>query len=265
MYEQCFEQLDEEDKVRLKPIHAPVCGFGGEVMRPQEVIYFPVTLSDGKHSRTEDVEFLVLPATSKHDIILGREAIGDFNAHPSTAHGAVGVPTHTGVAIIHVNHHCFATESSKPCKIPKQAQRTEPEKGSKDISETTVNKKHGHPCVAVRRYDWFPAEDCGTQAAGESNIHANRPKKRNMGPEQTKAMNEQVQDLLHARIIRKIQYQTWVTNPVIIPKSNGTWQMCIDFKDLNKACQKDCYPLPEIDLKFDTVAPFKFKCFLDAY
>uniref|UniRef100_A0A251S2Q4 Uncharacterized protein n=1 Tax=Helianthus annuus TaxID=4232 RepID=A0A251S2Q4_HELAN len=25
--------------------------------------------------------------------------------------------------------------------------------------------------------------------------------------------------------------------------------MCIDFKDLNKACPKDCYPLPEIDLK----------------
>ncbi|XP_076934168.1 uncharacterized protein LOC143600328 [Bidens hawaiensis] len=86
-----------------------------------------------------------------------------------------------------------------------------------------------------------------------------------MGPDQTKAMNEQVQDLLQAGIIRLIQYQTWVANPVIVPKSNGTWQMCIDFKYLNKACPKDCYPLPEIDLKVDAVAPFKFKCFLDAY
>ncbi|XP_076924807.1 uncharacterized protein LOC143587391 [Bidens hawaiensis] len=34
MYEQCFEQLDEDDKVRLKPIHALVSGFGGEVMHP---------------------------------------------------------------------------------------------------------------------------------------------------------------------------------------------------------------------------------------
>ncbi|XP_076926462.1 uncharacterized protein LOC143589645 [Bidens hawaiensis] len=32
-------------------------------------------------------------------------------------------------------------------------------------------------------------------------------KKRKMGPEQTKAMNEQVQDLLHAEIIREIKYQ----------------------------------------------------------
>ncbi|XP_076902117.1 uncharacterized protein LOC143556750 [Bidens hawaiensis] len=127
MYEQCFEQLDEEDKERLKPIHAPVYGFGGEVMHPRGVISFPVTLSDGIHSRTEEVEFLVLPATSKHDIILGRETICDFNANPSTAHGAVGVPTRTGVAIIHVNRHCFATESLKPSKIPKQVQRTEPD------------------------------------------------------------------------------------------------------------------------------------------
>ncbi|XP_076915000.1 uncharacterized protein LOC143574212 [Bidens hawaiensis] len=88
MYELCFEQLDEEDKERLKPIHAPVSGFGGEVMHPRGVILFPVKLCDGVHSRTEEVEFLVLPATSKH-IILGREAIGDLNAHPSTAHGAV--------------------------------------------------------------------------------------------------------------------------------------------------------------------------------
>ncbi|XP_076922463.1 uncharacterized protein LOC143584262 [Bidens hawaiensis] len=100
MYEQCFEHLDKEDKERLKPIHAPVSGFGGEIMHPRGVTSFPVILSDGTHSRTEEVEFLVLPATSKHDIILGREAIGDFNAHPSTAHGAVEVPTPTGVAII---------------------------------------------------------------------------------------------------------------------------------------------------------------------
>ncbi|XP_076890052.1 uncharacterized protein LOC143541014 [Bidens hawaiensis] len=39
-----------------------------------------------------------------------------------------------------------------------------------------------------------------------------------MGPEQTKAMNEQVQDLLHAGIIREIQYQTWVANLVMVPK-----------------------------------------------
>ncbi|XP_076904442.1 uncharacterized protein LOC143559857 [Bidens hawaiensis] len=142
MYEQCFEQLDEKDKERLKPIHSPVYGFGGEVMHPRGVISFPVTLSDRIHSRTEEVEFLVLPATSKHDIILGREAIGNFNVCPSTAHGAVGVSTHTGVAIIHINRHCFSTESSKPSKVPKQVRRTEPDKW-------VLNKKFPDQTVTI--------------------------------------------------------------------------------------------------------------------
>ena len=86
-----------------------------------------------------------------------------------------------------------------------------------------------------------------------------------MGPEQAKACSEQVQELLDAGIVREIKYQTWVANPVMVPKSNGQWRMCIDFKDLNKACLKDCYPLPEIDFKVDALAPFRFKCFLDAY
>ncbi|GJW36074.1 reverse transcriptase domain-containing protein [Tanacetum coccineum] len=38
-----------------------------------------------------------------------------------------------------------------------------------------------------------------------------------------------------------------------------------DFKDLNKACPKDSYPLPKIDWKVESLCGFLFKCFLDAY
>ncbi|GKD32873.1 reverse transcriptase domain-containing protein [Tanacetum coccineum] len=41
--------------------------------------------------------------------------------------------------------------------------------------------------------------------------------------------------------------------------------MCVDFKDLNKTCPKDGYPLPEIDWKVESLCGFPFKCFLDAY
>ncbi|XP_076912442.1 uncharacterized protein LOC143570756 [Bidens hawaiensis] len=211
-------------------------------MHPRGVISFPVTLSDGTHSRTEEVEFLVLPATSKHDIILGREAIGDFNAHPSTAHGAVGVPTRTGVAIIHVNRHCFTTESSRPCKIPRQAQRTEPEKwilNKKFPDQTVIIGPSISEIVRtflkqllVKNIDifaWQTADMTGVRRSiSEHKLKVNPlitpivQKKRKISPEQTKAMNEQVQDLLHAGIIREIKYQIWVANPVIVPKSNGT-------------------------------------------
>ncbi|GKE62994.1 reverse transcriptase domain-containing protein, partial [Tanacetum coccineum] len=38
-----------------------------------------------------------------------------------------------------------------------------------------------------------------------------------------------------------------------------------DFKNVNSACPKDYYPLPEIDIKIEAVMGFPFKCFLDAY
>ncbi|XP_076960141.1 uncharacterized protein LOC143636431 [Bidens hawaiensis] len=280
MYEH-FEQLEEKDKARLKPIHAPTSGFGYEVMHPRGVISFPITLSDGIHSRIEDVEFLVLLARSKHDIILGREAIGDFNVIPSTAHVVVGVPTNTGIAIIHINKHCFTTESLKPSKIPKIVERTKPKKWAMNpkFPEQTVTIR---PTISeivrtflkqllVKNLDvfaWQPLDMTGVpREIAEHKLRVNPAfthivqKKRKMGPDQTKEMNEQVQDLLNARIIREIRYQTWVANPVIVPKSNKTWRMCIEFKDINKACPKDCYPLPEIDLMVGAVAPFRFNAF----
>ena len=50
-----------------------------------------------------------------------------------------------------------------------------------------------------------------------------------------------------ANVVREILHPTWVANPVVMPKANGTLRMCVDFTDLNKACPKDPYPLPRID------------------
>ncbi|GJU04038.1 reverse transcriptase domain-containing protein [Tanacetum coccineum] len=56
-----------------------------------------------------------------------------------------------------------------------------------------------------------------------------------------------------------------VANPVLVKKPDDSWRICIDFKDLNKACPKDRYPLSEIDWKIESLMGFKYKCFLDAY
>jgi len=41
--------------------------------------------------------------------------------------------------------------------------------------------------------------------------------------------------------------------------------MCVDYTDLNKACPRDAYPLPNIDRLVDGAAGNKVLCFLDAY
>ncbi|GKB44234.1 reverse transcriptase domain-containing protein [Tanacetum coccineum] len=51
----------------------------------------------------------------------------------------------------------------------------------------------------------------------------------------------------------------------MLKKHDGSWRMCVDFIDLNKACPQDCYPLLEIDWKVESLYGYHFKCFLDAY
>nr|GEX83031.1 reverse transcriptase domain-containing protein [Tanacetum cinerariifolium] len=76
-----------------------------------------------------------------------------------------------------------------------------------------------------------------------------RQKKRVQSPERNKAIYEEVEKLVDADIIKEVHYDSWLSNPVMVKKHDGSWRMCVDFKDLNKACLKDGYPLPEIDWK----------------
>ena len=60
-------------------------------------------------------------------------------------------------------------------------------------------------------------------------------------------------------------YPSWVSNPVLVPKPNGKWQTCMDFTDLNKACPKDCFPLPRIDQLVDATTGHELLSFMDAH
>jgi hypothetical protein len=41
--------------------------------------------------------------------------------------------------------------------------------------------------------------------------------------------------------------------------------MCVDYTDLNRACPKDKYPLPNIDKLVDNSSGYKLLSFMDAY
>ncbi|URD77057.1 hypothetical protein MUK42_09180 [Musa troglodytarum] len=78
----------------------------------------------------------------------------------------------------------------------------------------------------------------------------NRPRPR-LGPlERQQAMNE-VDVLLAPDFIEE--------------KPNGSWRMCVDYTDLNRACPKDCFPLPRIDQLVDSTAGYARFSFMDAY
>ncbi|GJX33179.1 hypothetical protein Tco_0243034 [Tanacetum coccineum] len=90
-------------------------------------------------------------------------------------------------------------------------------------------------------------------------------KRRTFSPEKSGAVTKEVTEWIKAGIVRPVKYPTYISNPVLVKKCDGSWRMCIDFKNLNSACPKDYYPLPNIDCKVEAVMGFKYKCFLDAY
>ncbi|GKD08555.1 hypothetical protein Tco_1188240, partial [Tanacetum coccineum] len=74
-----------------------------------------------------------------------------------------------------------------------------------------------------------------------------RQKKRSQAPERNKVIEQEVERLVEAAIMKEVHYHSWLSNPVMVKKHDNRWRMCVDFKDLNKACPKDGYPLPELD------------------
>ncbi|GJU98425.1 reverse transcriptase domain-containing protein [Tanacetum coccineum] len=92
-----------------------------------------------------------------------------------------------------------------------------------------------------------------------------RQKKRSQAPERNKAIQEEVEGLMEAGIMKEVYYHIWLANLVMVKKNDNSWRMWVDFKDLTKACPKDGYPLPEIDWKVESLCGYPFKCNLDAY
>ncbi|GAU38515.1 hypothetical protein TSUD_396320 [Trifolium subterraneum] len=90
-------------------------------------------------------------------------------------------------------------------------------------------------------------------------------RRRKQSPEKAEAARKAVKDLLEANFIAEAQYTIWLSNVVLVKKSNGKWRMCVDYTDLNRACPKDAYPLPNIDKLVDNSSEFKLLSFMDAY
>ena len=52
---------------------------------------------------------------------------------------------------------------------------------------------------------------------------------------------------------------------MLVKKENDKGQLCIDFTDVNRACPKDSFPLPQIDLIVDATAGHELLSFMDAF
>ena len=75
-------------------------------------------------------------------------------------------------------------------------------------------------------------------------------------------LRKELDDLLKAGVIEPSD-SPWAAPVTYVPKSDGTWRLCVDFRQLNAVIKPCVYPLPRIEDIFDTLAGSNYFSSLD--
>ncbi|KAG9449459.1 hypothetical protein H6P81_009424 [Aristolochia fimbriata] len=108
-----------------------------------------------------------------------------------------------------------------------------------------------HPQVAVHKL------------AVHSSVRPVKQSQRRFRPELVPEIEKEVDKLIAANFIREMKYPSWIANIVPIKKKTGQIRVCIDFRNLNKACPKDDFPLPITELMVNATTGHKALSFMD--
>nr|GEW75450.1 reverse transcriptase domain-containing protein [Tanacetum cinerariifolium] len=209
---------------------------------------------DTNHSTRVWMNIMIVRSLSPYNDIIGRPGIRAIQAVPSTVHGMLKFPVEEGIvticSTILIPTECTSVitssvvsseEMTRPANLKVALHPDFPDQ-EVAIGGTLSDKGRTELCSILKKnlgiFAWQPSDMKGVPR----------------GPK-----------LVEAGIMREVYYHNWLSNPVMVKKHDGSWRMCVDFTYLNKACPQDCYPLPEIDWKFESLCGYPFKCFLDAY
>ena len=81
---------------------------------------------------------------------------------------------------------------------------------------------------------------------------------RNMHPKMEPLIQREVKKLLNAKIIFKVRHSEWVSNLVPVWKNSREIILCVDFRNLNRASDKDNYPVPPMEQILQMVSGSEF-------
>ncbi|GJS64906.1 reverse transcriptase domain-containing protein [Tanacetum coccineum] len=242
-------------------------GFSGETIWPLGQLRLLVTIGDVDHSTKAWMNFMIVRSLSPYNGIIGRPGIREIQAVPSTAYGMLKFPANRGIvticSTILIPAECTTvitsskevpTKAEVRLKIFKIALHPNFLDQEVAIGGTLFTEGRTKLCSLLKKnldiFVWQPSDMTGVPRSAQK---------------RSKAIQAEVQKLVEAGIMREVYYHDWLSNPVMVKKHDGSWRMYVDFTDLNKACPQDCYPLPEIDWKVESLCGYPFKYFLNAY
>ncbi|GJX69033.1 reverse transcriptase domain-containing protein [Tanacetum coccineum] len=144
MYEHCFNMLHPKIKARLTKMQTTVSGFSGERVKPLGKIELDVCFGGAGRCRRAMMRFVVIPAPSLYNIILGRPALKQLRAIPSTIHGMMKFPTRWGIAT--------QTPTILECRREEKKQAREKEKDPVEEVKSKGNPSPTEPVLVNQAY-----------------------------------------------------------------------------------------------------------------
>ncbi|XP_071712916.1 uncharacterized protein [Rutidosis leptorrhynchoides] len=242
IYEQCFCQLPECIKVELKPTAISLSGFVGESAWPMGQLSLEIELCDEteeKLTRQARLDFYVICATLRYNMLLGRSALRKLGIVPSTIHGMVKFTTCKGVATINsmAMPSICAAISTKDAIVPHKIEDDNmvvinPKYVDQKIKigiklNAEIRKKIVQLLVAYMDVFAWSEQDMTRvpRNVAEHRLNANPAlksivqKRRGMALDRMKWLSAEVAKLVNAGILREVKYQTWAANPVLVKKA----------------------------------------------
>ncbi|KAJ8464738.1 hypothetical protein OPV22_027290 [Ensete ventricosum] len=304
LYFDAFQQLGLTD-LDLTPLTSTLTGFTGDSISPMGTTTIPVTFGGEPRSKTLLVSFMVVKLPSAYNAIIGRPTLNRLRAVVSTYHRVLTFLTRAGVGEVksdtRESRQCYLTTimlCKRPRTEPFGAMPPGPEENTRDtrsaerVLELSLDPNRPDKLVKVgselagnqqvqlidflRKNDdvfaWTPNDMSGVDPEIAQHYLNISPDARSVKqrpckftPDRQKAIEDEVTRLLDAQLIEEVKYPTWLSNVVLVKKANGNWRMCIDYTDLNRACPKDCYPLPRIDQLVDATSGHQLLSFMDTF
>ncbi|GJW09482.1 reverse transcriptase domain-containing protein [Tanacetum coccineum] len=234
------------------------------------------------------MRFTVITAPSPYNIILGRLALKQLRAIPSTIHGMMKFPTRWGITTV-LSQAPTILECRREEKKQAREKKKDPEEEMKPMESPSltelvlVNPAYPEQLVKIGKnlsqegstqlknllrknknaFAWEPVDMTGVpKRIIKHSLNVSPADKPNA--QKQRIFSEENKQVI-TREVSEVKYPTWISNPVLVQKPDESWRMCINFKNLNSLCLKIYYPLPEIDSKIEAVMGYPLKCFLDAY
>ena len=271
-------------------------------MLPLGSVQLVLTLGDPSCQGTTTVRFLIVDALSAYNILLGRPSLNSIRAVPSAYHMVIKFPTTNEVGMVrgdqHVAKECYSASMKQKAigsiymdKLNMRDEVSIRPTPSEELESIQLDDQSEHLVYIGSKlakdvrdllihflkqnigvFTWKQEDMGGINPAviiHKLNISPSfkpvKQQRRSFVPKRQKAINEEVNKLLQAKAIREVEYPDWLATVVLVKKANGKWRLCIAFTDVNRACPKDSFPLPRIDLIVDATPGHELLSFMDAF